>query len=781
MPQRVEVPGMGVVEFPDGMTDDQIVAAIKASQPQAQKAPTRAELWKREGMALLSPFRGAKDVIDTGAEWLSKLAGPEEAARVKAMNDAGKAEFSEDTKGSMVAPVGRLVGQAAATIPATNLLGAGLTSAGLSRLGSAVTSGGMTTGAGPVGALAKTGDMAIRMAGGGISVGASAGLIEPADARTGAVIGAALPPALQGIGTAGKAIGSALRGPQSAAAHTLAKALDGDPKAMAKALREAQELVPGSQPTVAQALRTPQAGILERVVSDSKGGAGLKERYAAQNTARLQAVDAVAPTDPRGFRSAQQEVGTALEDFARKGDAAARSRTSGLYNAVPQDEAALYLPDLAATRDKFFGRGAFVDRGPADRAVATAQQLSDPGIGTRDLPRNVEVPQTLAKAVRKRGGLSTAGDLGGEVRALDAKNLRRSAGLTLDEMAEAMHERGLIGDESADSLIDAMRAEALGGRGLAGSGVWEQQRRAAMGDAPTAAKVTLREFDNLRKSIGIEARTAKKAGNDTLARSLDEMRTALDARLEEVVRGDGAIDEVMPVDWANTLDAARKSKLEQVQRFRTGPQASIFRTGADGLPQAQGGEVAAKFWGHGPGAADNVQALRQLIADDPKLLERFRGMVTTEGVGTATNGGQLTGKFARWADNARPGLAAAFDPEQLAALERIAQDVRRAEQGAAAGMSRGSNTYQNASHALSMGLLDSKIADFAANRVPVLGTGFDWAREAARDARARRLAGLLADPQAAAAALEALNGSGLLSDPVRLGLHRAGPLLGTGQ
>lgn len=33
MPQRIEVPGMGIVEFPDGMSDDQIAAAIKQNAP----------------------------------------------------------------------------------------------------------------------------------------------------------------------------------------------------------------------------------------------------------------------------------------------------------------------------------------------------------------------------------------------------------------------------------------------------------------------------------------------------------------------------------------------------------------------------------------------------------------------------------------------------------------------------------------------------------------------------------------------------------------------------
>jgi len=34
MPQRIDVPGMGIVEFPDGMNDDQIASAIKQNMPQ---------------------------------------------------------------------------------------------------------------------------------------------------------------------------------------------------------------------------------------------------------------------------------------------------------------------------------------------------------------------------------------------------------------------------------------------------------------------------------------------------------------------------------------------------------------------------------------------------------------------------------------------------------------------------------------------------------------------------------------------------------------------------
>lgn len=79
MPQRIEVPGMGVVEFPDGMSDDQISAAIKASlKPKEPEYDPSAG----QGSLKFGPF-------DTGVktpEWLNRgLAGAG-----KAMVDVGR-------------------------------------------------------------------------------------------------------------------------------------------------------------------------------------------------------------------------------------------------------------------------------------------------------------------------------------------------------------------------------------------------------------------------------------------------------------------------------------------------------------------------------------------------------------------------------------------------------------------------------------------------------------------------------------------------------------------
>jgi hypothetical protein len=76
---------------------------------------------------------------------------------------------------------------------------------------------------------AGSGNALVRAAGGGLSGGAAAGLVNPDEAATGAAVGAALPPALQLAGKAGRAVGAAVRGggvsPEVAALAQRAKEL----------------------------------------------------------------------------------------------------------------------------------------------------------------------------------------------------------------------------------------------------------------------------------------------------------------------------------------------------------------------------------------------------------------------------------------------------------------------------------------------------------------------------------------------------------------------------
>lgn len=165
-------------------------------------------------------LRGAKDVIDTGAQLLAtgfdKVAGTQEGQRVADVNAAGKKDFTATYgKDNTAASLGRVGGQIAATLPVGGALGAGVKAAGAAGalpkaaipLGDAIASGGLS---------AQGAGMGTRAAGGAIAGGATAGLVDPEQAATGAAIGAALPVAVRGAAALGGAAEKALRGPEVA-------------------------------------------------------------------------------------------------------------------------------------------------------------------------------------------------------------------------------------------------------------------------------------------------------------------------------------------------------------------------------------------------------------------------------------------------------------------------------------------------------------------------------------------------------------------------------------
>lgn len=96
------------------------------------------------------------------------------------------------------------------------------------------------------------GSMPVRMAGGVVSSGASAGLIDPEYATTGAAVGGVLPPALKAVGVGANALGRLVSGPQ----------VSDDVLNGLKAAREAGYVVPPTQakPTLVNRVLEGTAG-----------------------------------------------------------------------------------------------------------------------------------------------------------------------------------------------------------------------------------------------------------------------------------------------------------------------------------------------------------------------------------------------------------------------------------------------------------------------------------------------------------------------------------------
>lgn len=213
MPQRIEVPGHGIVEFPDGMSEAEIVSAIKRNTQPERKSDTSLNVAGgilrgagSIGATLLAPVDAAARALGIQNDFIGRTDRREamDAALESKGVDTGSLPFRGSKLGTEVAGtlgVGGLAG---------NALKAALPASAATKLApfiNALQSGGMTTGS----TLRPAADLAVRTVGGAANGGLSAGLVNPEDAGTGAAIGGLLPGALGAAGKIGSAIGSGIK------------------------------------------------------------------------------------------------------------------------------------------------------------------------------------------------------------------------------------------------------------------------------------------------------------------------------------------------------------------------------------------------------------------------------------------------------------------------------------------------------------------------------------------------------------------------------------------
>lgn len=168
----------------------------------------------------------------------------------------------------------------------------------------------------------RGGNMALRTVGGAVTGGAAAGLVDPTQAGTGAVVGGALPGSVKLAGAAGRAIGSVVRGP----------AQTPETAAAIQAARDAGYVIPPTQakPTLVNRTLEGMAGKLTTAQNASAKNQAITNAKAARAvglpdnaTLSLDALDKV-----------RAEAGKAYENIARLGkfDAAGISVPKQLVN-----------------------------------------------------------------------------------------------------------------------------------------------------------------------------------------------------------------------------------------------------------------------------------------------------------------------------------------------------------------------------------------------------------------------------------------------------------------
>ncbi len=356
----------------DGYSDSEIIDHL--SKRQSSPKPSESGLFGGVGNLAMGVARGAKDVIDTGAGLLAssfdKLAGTNEGGRVQAMNESGKADFDKQYGDSSAASVGRFGGQLLATLPVGGaiaapvkaLANAGFATRALAPVADAIATGGMRADG-----LTGAAGLAARSAGGAVTGGAMAGMINPDDAGTGAAIGAVLPGALKLAGTAANAAMGAVRpffkAGQERIVSDILKQHANNPQAALAEIRALNEVVPGSMPTTAAAAGDVGLSGLQRTMQNASPefAAELTNRTTAQNAARTEALEGIAGTTGKVTTAKAERdaaTGAMREDVLnRAGNIDAQGLLSGIDNllADPNNAGRISQQALSSIKDQLTG------------------------------------------------------------------------------------------------------------------------------------------------------------------------------------------------------------------------------------------------------------------------------------------------------------------------------------------------------------------------------------------------------------------------------------------
>lgn len=283
------------------------------------------------GATILAPYDMTRDFLS--GKGLSLESNRERRAGI----DGGLKLMGADPESALY-KTGKIAGEIAGTAGAGGVLAKGAQALGASApVVSSLTSGGLN-----VGGMSGLPGMAARVLGGAATGGVTAGMVNPEDAGTGAMIGGALPVAAKGAAAVGRsALGGAKSlveplhqaGRDKIVGRTLREFAGGQADDAVRNLQAAVELIPGSVPTVAEAARVPSLAALQRAsvnVSPEMANA-LEARLASNNQARVDLLQGMAGSG--GARAAAEAARDAAADTAY---GAARAADAGRLAAVRQ-------------------------------------------------------------------------------------------------------------------------------------------------------------------------------------------------------------------------------------------------------------------------------------------------------------------------------------------------------------------------------------------------------------------------------------------------------------
>lgn len=283
---EAELPDGTVLEFPEGTSQDVIQKVVKQrlNVPVAQKGGVIQALGNLAagavrgagsiGATILAPWDMAQDAYygDRNQNLSGLISGQKPLTRNEERRQqmtAALGSLGAETDSTGFA-VGKLAGEIAGTAGAPGLLAKGAQALSATpAIVQALRTGGLVADG-----LTGAKGAAIRAGAGALGGGVSAGMVNPEDAGTGALIGGALPGVGKVVGEVGKKVGSVLRGPQVA----------DDVLNAAKQAYEAGYVIPPTQvkPTLGNRLLEGLSGKITTAQNASAKNAEVTNKLAAK-------------------------------------------------------------------------------------------------------------------------------------------------------------------------------------------------------------------------------------------------------------------------------------------------------------------------------------------------------------------------------------------------------------------------------------------------------------------------------------------------------------------
>lgn len=181
-------------------------------------------------------------------------------------------------------------------------------------------------------------------------------------------------------------------------------------------------------------------------------------------------------------------------------------------------------------------------------------------------------------------------------------------------------------------------------------------------------RVPFRDIQNLRGDASELANTAARGGANKTASAARAMRQAFDDISPEA----GATPEQSAL-----YGRARAARVDQAERFETGPTKAMRQMGSDNNPKLQGAEIPKKFFHTGDTAREDAAQYIRAYGDNPEAMQTASRYIVQQLRDQATdaNGAIDAAKLDRWVTAYRPAIDA-IDPTITPRM----RDVQRAQQ-----------------------------------------------------------------------------------------------------